>query len=81
MSIHDWLYTLNMKDFKAMVLDRIPTKEDIGIVCYPQVDNTNNFINVAFTFAKMPEPREVFYTHFYLGDIEKYIGFKLGKGI
>ena len=80
-NISDWLYTLNADDFKCMVLDRLRGEEEIDLVCYPHVDDTNNYIDVAFILTKSPEPRDTFYTHFYLGDIEKYVGYKLGKGI
>jgi hypothetical protein len=70
-----------MTDFKIMVMDRMPGKEDIELICYPQVDDSKNFINVAFVFPRMVAPRDAFYTHFYLGDIEKYINYKIGKGI
>ncbi len=72
-SIYEWPEHLDQEDFKRMIQDRLPSKHNIEIVA---IDEYRDFyLNVAFHFGVMPDKfaPDVFYTHFYISDLNAYL--------
>lgn len=73
MEIYDYLYDLTSEDYAELIKRRLPDEtrhREIKVV-HRSVEY-DAYINVSFYFDGVQNPPEVFYTHFYFPELEKY---------
>ena len=73
MGIYDYLYELTTEDYAELIKRRLPGTEwyrEIKVV-HRSVEY-DAYINVSFYIDGVQSHPEVFYTHFYFPELEKY---------
>lgn len=71
--IYDYLYEYVDEDYAELIKRRLPKEvrsREIKIV--DRSVEHNSYINVSFYIDGVQDPPEVFYTHFYFPELEKY---------